>query len=378
MDKEILYRAINDSDYSKYKEGKDIECLLIDSFKNNPEPRIVEYYNLCINGDMKNALDTIVGHIHGGKLKRGTSCWISTTANFDIACTEYAIPQAGNYNYYENRKNIIMMEVDKDKVLSNSNQINHLRNKKGLDDIIIDVRNSKLSEYYNNCIFSESYNSDMPGYNIEKDCSRIINKTITRVTGFSNYATASEEVLIYKKIKSDLVKQIFYPLQQDILYGCNDMSANVDLELLELIVRNLDKKQQILFNVLYPTLVTGNNLTDIIIDNPNKLEGYNIYQKYDNLKELKKQLLQTIVNMVNDKMLTNLKISRLVDDKIGVYDLNNPYNYGGISEKDIILIEQDGMIYKYNHDINKYINNESVIDAIKVKQLYRDMKKIII
>ena len=82
--------------------------------------------------------------------------------------------------------------------------------------------------------------------------------------------------------------------------------------------------------------------------------------------------------MLNDKMLTNLKISRLVDDKIGVYDLNNPYNYGGISEKDIILIEQDGMIYKYNHDINKYINNESVIDAIKVKQLYRDMKKIII
>ena len=233
MNSETLFRALSSYDEENYNTKGEIKSLLFKPVTSKKRlEKKQEYYNLCIEGNGEYALDTVVGHVQGRKLQVETSCWISTTSNFGLACSEYAIPQSGNYNHFDNRKNVVRIEVEKSKILSDNEKIKKLRNTNMPDEIFIVLRDGKLNSYYNNSILSETFNPDMLGYDWFKDATKYVFGTKTRVDGFSNYATASKEVLAYKEIQSELIKSLYVPLQQDILYGSNTI-MDLDIEWLE-------------------------------------------------------------------------------------------------------------------------------------------------
>src|SRR5574344_1224907 len=79
-----LYRAINSNDLNDLLNGKDIECSLSRSFKDQKKKSVETYYSLCLESERKFALDTVVGHIAGRRLNSGLSPWISTSKNLPL------------------------------------------------------------------------------------------------------------------------------------------------------------------------------------------------------------------------------------------------------------------------------------------------------
>ena len=198
----------------------------------------------------------------------------------------------------------------------------------------------------------------MPGYDWFKDATKYVFGTKTSVDGFSNYATASKEVLAYKEIKSELIKSLYVPLQQDILYGSN-VILDIDINLLETVYNQLTQKQKEFFKLLYPTITTGANLTDILLQNYKLIEGMNIYEKYETLKKQKIEMLSILTNIINDKSRkSKLNIQRVVDNGILVYSLDMPYELSKSSINDVIIIQLAGELYKYNHKDKAYVNEQ--------------------
>lgn len=370
MNTETLFRALSNYDQQNYKETGEIKCLLFKPTTSKPRlEKKREYYKLCIKGNGEYSLDTIVGHVQGRKLEVETSCWISTTSNFDLACSEYAIPQSGNYNHFENRKNVIRLEVERTKILSDNEEIKKLRNQAIPDGIFIDLRERRLNSYYNNSILSETFNPNMPGYNCIKDLNREIFNATTRVDGFSNYATASKEVLAYKEIKKELIKSIYFPLQQDIIYA-SSTTIDIDINLLEYASLKLSAKQKEIFNLLYPNITIGTNLTDILFQNYKLIEGTNIYEKYETLKRKKIEILSSLVSIINDKFREyGLNVKRVVDDEVLVYSLDRPYQLSKSSINDVIIVESSGELYKYNHIDKAYVSERGKV--LEKKNLIR-------
>lgn len=367
MKKEILFRALSEYDEKELESTGGIKCLLdkpaINYYRKSKKK---EYYDLCIKGNGEYALDTVVGHVQGGKLKVETSCWISTTSDFDLACTEYAIPQSGNYNHFENRKNIIRIEVERTKILSTSEEIKKLRNVPITSPLFIDLRDGRLNSYYNDSMLSETFNPDMPGYNFVKDANREIFNMQTRINGFSNFATASKEVLAYKEIQPELIKASYNPLQQDIVYGSNAI-FDLDIELLEYAYSKLSIKQQEFFKMLYPVITSGVNLTDILVQNYKFIYGDNIYEKYENLKRQKMELLKALVSIINDKFNEyGLNIKRVVDDEILVHSLDRPRILSSSSINDVIVLESKGELYKYSHKDKGYVSEKGKVLEKKI------------
>ena len=362
MNSETLFRALSSYDEENYNTKGEIKSLLFKPVTSKKRlEKKQEYYNLCIEGNGEYALDTVVGHVQGRKLQVETSCWISTTSNFDLACSEYAIPQSGNYNHFDNRKNVVRIEVEKSKILSDNEKIKELRNTNMPDEVFIDLRDGKLNSYYNNSILSETFNPDMPGYDWFKDATKYVFGTKTSVDGFSNYATASKEVLAYKEIKSELIKSLYVPLQQDILYGSNTI-MDLDIEWLEYAYQKLPSEQKEFFKLLYPTITTGANLTDILLQNYKLIEGMNIYEKYETLKKQKIEMLSILTNIINDKSReSKLNIQRVVDNGILVYSLDMPYELSKSSINDVIIIQLAGELYKYNHKDKAYVNEQGKV-----------------
>ena len=362
MNSETLFRALSSYDEENYNTKGEIKSLLFKPVTSKKRlEKKQEYYNLCIEGNGEYALDTVVGHVQGRKLQVETSCWISTTSNFGLACSEYAIPQSGNYNHFDNRKNVVRIEVEKSKILSDNEKIKELRNTNMPDEVFIDLRDGKLNSYYNDSLVSETFNLNMPGYDWIKDFNRRFFGTKTSVDGFSNYATASKEVLAYKEIKSELIKSLYVPLQQDILYGSNAI-LDIDINLLETVYKQLTQKQKEFFKLLYPTITTGANLTDILLQNYKLIEGMNIYEKYEILKKQKIEMLSILTNIINDKSReSKLNIQRVVDNGILVYSLDMPYELSKSSINDVIIIQLAGELYKYNHNDKAYVNEQGKV-----------------
>ena len=362
MNSETLFRALSSYDEENYNTKGEIKSLLFKPVTSKKRlEKKQEYYNLCIEGNGEYALDTVVGHVQGRKLQVETSCWISTTSNFDLACSEYAIPQSGNYNHFDNRKNVVRIEVEKSKILSDNEKIKELRNTNMPDEVFIDLRDGKLNSYYNDSLVSETFNLNMPGYDWIKDFNRRFFGTKTSVDGFSNYATASKEVLAYKEIKSELIKSLYVPLQQDILYGSN-VILDIDINLLETVYKQLTQKQKEFFKLLYPNITTGANLTDILLQNYKLIEGMNIYEKYETLKKQKIEMLSILTNIINDKSReSKLNIQRVVDNGILVYSLDMPYELSKSSINDVIIIQLAGELYKYNHNDKAYVNEQGKV-----------------
>lgn len=355
-----MFRALSDYDELNYRNNEDIKCLLLKSFEEKRNSfNVKKYYDLCIQGKGKYALDTVVGHVQGGKLKKETSCWISTSSCFDLVCSEYAVPQSGKYNQFDKRKNVIAIEVDKNSILSDISKIKELREQENLPEIFLDLRNSALARYYNNCLYSETFNEDMPGYDCVKSLNQEFFGLTTSVKGFSNFSTNACEVLSYKTINRDLIKALYFPLQQDILYG-NGSVCDLDLNILEDSINDLSIKLKTFFDLLYPTIESGISLTDVLFDNYKAIAGVNVEEKYQYLKSKKCELLKSLVEIMNSKsLICHLSINRLVDDKVLVYRFDRKLKKSEVN--DVVILEVDNELYRYNHQDNSYVQGNKKI-----------------
>lgn len=379
-----LYRAININDLNDLLKGKDIECSLLRNFNNNNNNKsknVALYYLLCLLSERKFALDTVVGHIAGRRLKAGLSPWISTSKNFAFVCQEYAVPQSGMYNEFNKRKSIII--INKKNIYDDAIAIKELRESKN-NDITIDLSDGKLNEYYKVSFMSEAYNEEMPNYDPLKELNYQLNPQKYNVKGYSNYAEYAREVLIFKQIKKEDIKFIVYPLLQDIFYGCNvNMDkCNAYLEqnkmTMDIFLKSLyylfTGPSRVFFNYLYPSYTTGNNLTDYLYDNFEKIPGSNIYEKYNYLKAWKKELLKCVIAKFNVHFKSDIKLTKLVDDDLLVYDMNNPIVINKKQVNDVLIIKSGDNLYRYNHINKKYAYDKKEISKKEILGLVKGLK----
>lgn len=371
----LLFRAINYNDLANYNNGNDIYSSLINSFllsrDNNKEIRknVYEYFKLCFNLKREYALDTIVGHISGKRLEANISPWISVSQDFNFVASEYSIPQAGKYNFIRERKPILVIDIPNDKILRNKETILKLRNNSDINDFIIDLRDDNLNTLYNSkAIISEKYNKDMPGYDVNSDFNNSYYNIETSVNGFSNYATAVKELLVYAGIRRNYIKAILSEELVDILYAI-DIDINNSF-----IIDNYESLNSYLKSLNDPFI--GKNLIDYLLNNYNDIKGNNIEEKYNNLKEIKIERIKQIINNINSKYNKDYKVSKLLDSEILVMCYENINNLTQRSKHDLLLIEKDNKIYKHNFSKKGYYNSfeESVITTLEVKEIIKTKK----
>lgn len=367
----ILYRAINIDDINNLNNNNNIYSSIINSYIKSKEKEIrkniYNYYNACIKGSKSCALDTIIGHISGKRISAKISPWISTTTDFDIAAQEYAIPQSGTHNYSKDRKPIILIDYPDDKILSTKEEVFKLRNNIiETNDFSIDLRNDNLNELFvNEAIMAEKYNEQLPGYDVVAYLNRTLLNYKTVVIGFSKYAKAAKEILIYAQIKKDYIKAILDKELVEITYSCN-----IDKEF---IINNYKELNDYLKKLDNEFL--GNNLIDYLKQNYNTIRGNNIEEKYEYLKQIKKTVLSKIIESLNKKYNTNYKVIRLLDDKILVKCYDNIIDLNTSLKNDLILIEKNNKIYEhnfkkhgfYNEDNDELITSKEIVKMIKTK-----------
>ncbi len=376
----ILFRAINENDLNYLNKNQNIPCSLLTSYQNRfnsyNKDIIEDRYNLYFNYKREYSLNGMVGHVSGAKFKMKDrffrSPWISTSKNFDYIASEYAIPQSGNYNWNNVRKPIILINIDDNKIFNTCDGVNNLKETFSTD-FGVDLSNNNLFNLFENNIISNESSLSLCYDPKEK---KLINAT--KIPGFSNFAKESYEVLIYKEINKDDIKLVIYPALQDILYSCGVRVGNC----YEYIKENIDTLNRIIkenimkdtfLRYLYPSLTDSNNLTDLLYEKYNLIIGNNIEEKYENIKHNKRIKLQKIVDEINKELKSNLKVQRIVDDRILVKTIENKYRFKNeIKRKinDIILVEIDKEIYKYNHANYNYINSKNnSVSKEKVKEL---------
>ena len=350
----IIYRALNDRDQIYYNNGLDIPSNLVHyyNYRNAESKKVIETieseYNWYFNNKRQNALDAMANHVRG---KKKLSPYISASFDFDYVACEYAVIQAGNYNWDNKRKPIAIIEYDDSKLYSDNEQIRKLANKTDIDDFAVNLCNGKLNELHMKEI---TENEGSLGYRIGEHGEKIR----TDISYADNFSTRAKEVLIYKKLKHEYVKGIIYPVVQDIIYSCNLASnlsvlfnnANVINNIIQNKIKNDDK-----FRKLYPNLKEGKSLTDILETNYYNKKGNNIEEEYETLKKEKKELLKSLISDINASLNTNWKISRLVDDKIFVSDIKNIHIYKGAQKHDLVLIGDGNDIFKYSHADDSYV-----------------------
>lgn len=83
-----LYRAINNREQQCLLQGRDLPASIIDRS---------EFFQSAAK------------HISSGSNNNQRDCWISTTKDFKICASEYAIPQMGAYNTTQRQKEIIVI-----------------------------------------------------------------------------------------------------------------------------------------------------------------------------------------------------------------------------------------------------------------------------
>lgn len=354
----ILYRAINIDDINNLKNGNNIYSSIINSYLLSQEKEIrknvYSYYNLCIKGSRQYALDTITGHVSGQRIGAKISPWISVTSDFEMASSEYSVPQSGKYNYYKLRKPVILLNIPDDKILSEEKEVFNLRNRNDVDDFAVDLRSNNLSKLFENeAIMAEKYNMDMPGYDVVAELNRLLLDYKTKVSGFSNFSTATNELLIFSQIKKEYIKAIMSPELVDVLYSCN---INIE-EYYDFITNNY-RELNIYLKILKDEFI-GKNLTDYLVLNYDNIDGNNIEEKYQTLKEIKLKVLSSIVNSINKKYNTNFKVSRLLDDNVLVKRYENISDLSLTSRYDLVLIEKDNKIYEHNFKKSGFYNKEN-------------------
>ena len=364
----LLYRAINDNDLKCLRNGESIKCSLINSkldinSKNKKDQELINsWFNDYFNRVREYALNGMIGHVSGAKFKCNRSPWISTSTNFRYVASEYAVPQAGNYNWDDKRKPVILIDYCDNKIYDDTHKIESLKKTK-IDDFAINLSDNKLKELYDLDIIE---NEIKLGYYLTKD--RKLVKTSIDYT--NNFSTAASEVLIYKEIKNDDIKLIIYPLLQDVIYSC-DVKLNKEYKF---IIENIERINQILnrmikeekgFSILYPDICSANSLTDILKENYSDINGDDIETKYILLKKFKKEELEKLVSSINSELGTNWIVKDLVDDRVIACSYSNIKKYTKRQYNDIVLLENNNKVYKYSHTDCAYVSQGE--DKIKIK-----------
>ena len=364
----ILYRALNEMDIKNLKEHELIYCTMYNhrtQLKNKHKwnKSDINCYNdfkksFGKTGKIANTLDTIIGHIQGQRLKSNNSPWVSTSTNLDYVITEYAVPQAGNYNTQNMRKPIALIDFDDNLVLDTVEKISSIRNSEEDFKYAIDLRKGKLNEYVDNsAVNPASTNPELSSYNAAYTANRKKNKK--HVKGFAGYATTASEVLVNKVIGSDDIALIIPPIVQDIIYGCNYKIKDIEeckvlCNLIKELYYELSKNNPFL-QVLYPTYDEGINLTDYLYNYYDNIKGSTIEEKYHTLKREKIMILSYISSMLN------MNFTRLVDEKVLALSSSKTDYIKDTRIYDVVLIEKAGSLYRYNHKTNHYVNEKKLI-----------------
>ena len=361
----ILYRALNEMDIKNLKEYKFVYCTMYNhriQLKNKQDwdKSDNEWYSdyTKIDEKTKNALDTVIGHVQGKKLGNDTSPWISTSTNLDYVITEYAVPQAGNYNTQNMRKPIALIDFDDNLVLDTVEKISSIRNSEEDFKYAIDLRKGKLNEYVDNsAVNPASTNPELSSYNAAYTANRKKNKK--PVKGFAGYATTASEVLVNKVIGSDDIVLIIPPIVQDIIYGCNYKIKDIEeckvlCNLIKELYYELSKNNPFL-QVLYPTYDEGINLTDYLYNYYDNIKGSTIEEKYHTLKREKIIILSYISKVLN------MNFTRLVDEKVLALSSTKTDYIKDTRIYDVVLIEKAGSLYRYNHKTKQYVNEKKLI-----------------
>lgn len=355
-----LYRGLNSRDYELYRSNKDILCNLTRKNLSIKNSRDIIYE--VAKKDLSLSLDRIIGHVSG--LNINYSCWISSSSDYNYVLTEYCIPQCGRYNIDLQRKNVIVVDTDK--------EINEKidRNSTNTSDYIghyIDLSNNNLSKYVTDkFVFPISENIKSYNYCNIRSVHPI--DYIPNVNRFNNFAYGASEHLFFISIKKNDIKYIIKPLIQDIIYSYT--YGIKDRLLIENIIDTCMKNKSLieegianntynftpdelkLINYLY---VEKDNKYNNLIDLIEKYyhNTHDIVSDYEVLKDMKRNILSKITGLIDIK---------LVDDSIYVINdkLNNQgllYNNKKINKRnknDIIFItDENGNLHRGNSKLKK-------------------------
>lgn len=384
MGKKYLFRALNRYDLTFYNNQEDIYCNKVVNkikmfFKSYPK---VSLRLMCkLNGPLKelywNYIDDIYSHVGGAGLN--DSSLISLSSDFDFVATEYAIPQAGKYNKCLERKPIALVCVDDSNIISDADTLKGLRNEAASKNLYIDLSNKRIEKYAEKAAI---WTKDPTLLSYDNNNNIYCNIP----EGLSNFASKANEYVAINNIEYNEVEVLIYPIMQDILYGLeNSISADKIKSFITAIephVKNyLNNTCDFFLKSLYNNYNSGANLTDILLNNYNLIPGKTIEDKYNLLKEKKKAYLNELLAYINQNVpLSNyianniysnkLTINRVVDDKIYVANFNNidKSHFSKAGLNDILLIEYDGTVFKYNPSKNQYETALSSISYDTIKK----------
>jgi len=364
-----FYRAVNEHEISNNHNGylcnlnihKDDNEKMKKAFKKI----INEVFGKNLIGDFSLAIDRIIGHINGKNLNY--SLWISTSKDFNYVAREYTIPQNGNYNIDDYRKEIIVIKSDRKIEVENDR---NSRNASSFSGKFIDVSNHRLKEYNKKGLilpYAQNKNSSAPLSEILKSFIIDENGNLVykrRIDGFDNFAYSANEVLFFDSINKDDIALKLNPLMQDIIYTyTHDKSIEETNKLVFEIYKRfhdkdfrhlLSKEELNIYNYLYvPHEGKYNSLITLI--NNVYLNSYDIEQAYEILKMVKRGILMKI---------TGLNSVSIVDDDIYVINsIEEAMNFSDKKKHDIIycldhkknlLVKQDILKECKEEKIKKY------------------------
>jgi len=366
------FRAINERDYWNLKTKK---CILCSA--SNKKIGTTEREQLIF---LRSALDTLIGHINGKTLANNESFWISSSKSLKFVAGEYAIPQNGNYNTFNGRKPIMIIDAKndndnismliKDETRYFADEINSdIRNKFDMKYLAFDLSNDFLGILLENKII---YPANMKYIEYSKD----------DVKGISGFAKKAKEVVHFIKIPEDMIKGFITPLATDILYPfmndnntdlidsfLNDIeSNNSKIKLaIEDVYKRLSLNEQELFRLMYEDILTykidfskdfsyyTKTLSEIAKDKCIEF-NYDFIELYELLKNFKREMLKDIyielinLRFLNDEQINTLKKSTvipIVDDEVYVLSFISKRFSPQIIPKDISI---ENKIYKLKKD----------------------------
>lgn len=343
----IFYRAINDFDIRELNNNRRMLCNVFSEFNCKQRE-----YKEAYRRSFMNSLSVIYGHINGHKIDKKTSCWISAAKDFKTCLSEYAVPQNGLYNLFSARRYVAVLNYDNAKVKSGvvesyvkvNGKVDKVSNRGAWqyqlpNEAIVDLEDTNFIN--SNVIIPESYNDNMPGYNIKRDLKNELSNTYPKCNGLNGFSKVASEVLIYASIPSSNVVAILSPLYQDIFYNVKDFDFNTLNNLSDKIngcirevVSDLTTDEQAFFDYVYGKnwYIAKNhidynthakNLSDIALE----IDDQNIVLNYEFLKRYKRIFLKRVLDkLVADGVIKDYdKNMALVDDRVYVaqYDYHN-------------------------------------------------------
>ena len=371
----LLYRAINDREYQNVIiNNKGITSL--DGISVNKAKELYGYYNYS---NKQYAYNFILNHVEGSWVKTKTvSPWISMSRDFRYTVENYSIIKSNNTDLFDNRRSIVVVNAD-----------NIARSKKEIFEasmkspFIIDLSENNVSYLTKSgTIGLQEYSKTYPDYRLNNHTYRFLQRKPGALKTYSDKATMASEALVYMKIEKCDMDAVLYPILIDLLYSYSiDLNNNYDV-----FKHNLNKAYERLASLyiilppmyleLYPDVFSGSDLTTYLVNHYEEINGSTIEEKYEAVKEQKRVLLQKIASYLFPKQLF-LKPSRLIDDNIYVFSYNNLVSLMEETKNrrdkyaifnNIPLIERDGLIYKYNSELDLYENAKGYVDKRYIRR----------